>query len=47
MQIKNVIEYLEELSPTYYAESYDNVGLLVGDTNSDLTGVLITHFQKL
>jgi dinuclear metal center YbgI/SA1388 family protein len=43
MQIKNVIEYLEELSPTYYAESYDNVGLLVGDTNSDLTGVLITH----
>ena len=43
MQIKNVIEYLEELSPTYYAESYDNVGLLVGDANSDLTGVLITH----
>lgn len=43
MQIKKVIEYLEELSPTHYAESYDNVGLLVGDANSDLTGILITH----
>ena len=43
MQIKKVIEYLEELSPTHYAESYDNVGLLVGDTNTELTGVLITH----
>ena len=43
MQIKKVIEYLEELSPTFYAESYDNVGLLVGDANNDLTGILITH----
>jgi len=43
MQIKEVIEFLENLSPTYYAEDYDNVGLLVGDANKDLTGVLITH----
>jgi len=43
MQIKEVINFLEELSPTYYAESYDNVGLLVGDPNSNLKGILITH----
>jgi dinuclear metal center YbgI/SA1388 family protein len=43
MKIKKVIEYLEELSPSYYAESYDNIGLLIGDSNADLKGVLITH----
>jgi len=43
MQINKVIEFLEELSPTHYAESYDNVGLLVGDSSTELTGVLITH----
>lgn len=43
MQIKKVIEYLEDLSPTHYAESYDNVGLLVGDANTELSGILITH----
>ncbi len=43
MQIKNVIEFLEELSPSNYAESYDNVGLLVGNANEKLKGILITH----
>lgn len=43
MQINNVINILEELYPSYYAESYDNVGLLVGDSNSALKGILITH----
>ena len=43
MQIKHVINILEDLSPTYYAEEYDNIGLLVGDKNKDLSGILITH----
>jgi len=43
MQIKNVIQHMEELAPLAYAESYDNVGLLVGDKNTILTGILITH----
>lgn len=43
MQIKEIINLLEELSPTFYAESYDNVGLLVGDPYAKLTGILITH----
>jgi len=43
MQIKDVIQYMEELAPLAYAESYDNVGLLVGNKNTNLTGILITH----
>ena len=43
MQIKDVIQYMEELAPLAYAESYDNVGLLVGNKNTPLTGILIAH----
>jgi dinuclear metal center YbgI/SA1388 family protein len=43
MEIKDVIQHMEELAPLAYAESYDNVGLLVGDKNTVLTGILITH----
>jgi len=43
MQIKDVINILEELAPLAYAESFDNTGLLTGDQNAELTGILITH----
>ena len=43
MKIKDVISILEEEIPLAYAENFDNVGLLVGDKNADLKGVLITH----
>jgi dinuclear metal center YbgI/SA1388 family protein len=42
MIIKDVINYLEELAPLAYAEDFDNVGLLVGNKNTELTGVLVT-----
>ena len=42
MIIQDVINYLEELAPLAYAEDFDNVGLLVGNKNRPLTGVLIT-----
>ncbi len=42
MQIKEVIAYLEQLAPLAYAESFDNVGLLVGDSSTVVTGVLVT-----
>ena len=41
MKIKNVIDILEELAPPSLQESYDNAGLIVGNDNTDLTGVLI------
>ncbi|MHA7058387.1 Nif3-like dinuclear metal center hexameric protein [Aquimarina sp. M1] len=42
MQIKEVIQHLENLAPTNYAEDFDNVGLLVGDKNTIVTGILVT-----
>ncbi len=42
MQIKEVIGYLEQLAPLAYAESFDNVGLLVGDPNTVVTEILVT-----
>ncbi|SEB77957.1 dinuclear metal center protein, YbgI/SA1388 family [Tenacibaculum sp. MAR_2009_124] len=42
MQIKDVTNYLEKLAPLSYAEDFDNVGLLVGNYNTEVTGVLVT-----
>ncbi|WP_035650158.1 Nif3-like dinuclear metal center hexameric protein [Flavobacterium sp. ASV13] len=43
MKIKNIISVLEEMSPLAYAEDFDNVGLLVGDAETESTGVLVCH----
>ena len=42
MIVKDVINYLEELAPLNYAEDFDNVGLLVGEKQAKVTGVLVT-----
>ncbi len=42
MQIKTVIQHLEDLAPLAYAEDFDNVGLLVGNSETKVTGVLVT-----
>lgn len=42
MIVQDVINHLEELAPLAYAEDFDNVGLLVGNKNTSLTGVLVT-----
>lgn len=34
---------MEALCPTAYAEDFDNVGLLVGLPQMDVTGILVTH----
>ena len=41
MIIKDIIDALEELAPIAYAESFDNVGLLVGEAHTPLKGVLV------
>ena len=43
MKIKEIITLLEEMAPLAYAEDFDNVGLLVGDQESDATGILVCH----
>ena len=43
MKVKDIIAVLEEMAPLAYAEDFDNVGLLVGNVNLDVTGVLVCH----
>ncbi len=43
MIIQQVIDFLEELAPLHYAEDFDNVGLLVGNKNTEITSILVTH----
>ena len=42
MIVQDVITHLEALAPLAYAEEFDNVGLLVGDKNTKVTGILVT-----
>ncbi|WP_026713158.1 Nif3-like dinuclear metal center hexameric protein [Flavobacterium daejeonense] len=43
MKIKEIISVLEEMAPLAYAEDFDNVGLLVGNQNTEASGVLVCH----
>lgn len=43
MQLRKIIQILEDMAPTAYAEDFDNVGLLVGDPDSSITGILVCH----
>ncbi len=42
VKISDIIFYLESLAPKAYQESYDNSGLIVGNANEIVKGVLIT-----
>ena len=42
MKIREVTQYIEELAPLNYAEDFDNVGLLVGSYDTEVSGVLVT-----
>jgi dinuclear metal center YbgI/SA1388 family protein len=42
MQIRELVSYLEKWAPLAYQESYDNSGLLVGDVNTQIEGVLVS-----
>ncbi len=41
-KIKDVAAYLESIAPIAYQESYDNSGLLTGNSSADVTGILVT-----
>ena len=40
--IRDIANSIEKLAPLNYAEGFDNVGLLVGDYKTEVTGVLVT-----
>ena len=42
MKINKIIQSLEQWAPPAYQESYDNSGLLTGDSSQELKGTLIT-----
>ena len=41
MQIKEVTSFLENIAPLSSQASYDNCGLIVGDSAQEITGVLV------
>ena len=41
MKIKDVIMCLEDVAPPHLQESYDNSGLLVGDRETDVKGIMV------
>jgi dinuclear metal center YbgI/SA1388 family protein len=42
MKIKEVAQFLEGIAPLDLQESYDNAGLIVGDAESECTGILVS-----
>ncbi len=42
MKIKDITQYIESIAPPIYQESYDNAGLIVGNPNTECTGILLT-----
>lgn len=42
MQLREIVDVLEQIAPVRYAESWDNVGLLVGDPKAEIARVLVT-----
>jgi len=43
VQLRKIISILEDMAPTAYAEDFDNVGLLVGNPENSITGILVCH----
>lgn len=42
MKLRDICNKLEEWAPLSYQESYDNSGLIVGDPETDVKGVLVS-----
>lgn len=42
MTVQEITASFEEIFPLSYAEDFDNIGLLVGDSDQQVTGVLVT-----
>ena len=41
ISIKDVTNYLESIAPLSYQESYDNSGLITGNSQDEVKGILI------
>jgi len=41
LKIKDILHFVEEIAPLSYQEEYDNAGLIIGNKDQDLSGILI------
>ena len=41
MLVKDVIDFLNSYAPLDYAEDFDNTGLIVGNKNDKVNGIII------
>tara|TARA_Y100000991_G_scaffold143655_1_gene108436 strand:+ start:3508 stop:4602 length:1095 start_codon:yes stop_codon:yes gene_type:complete len=41
MLVRDVINFLDDYAPLVYSEDFDNTGLIVGDKNEKVTGIII------
>lgn len=42
MKVKEILDFLYGLAPKELAEDFDNVGLLVGDENTEVKGIMVS-----
>jgi len=42
MQIKHITQFIESVAPLAFQESYDNAGLILGQSDDEISGLLIT-----
>ncbi len=42
MQLKKITQYIESVAPLAFQESYDNAGLIIGHSEDEVSGILIT-----
>ncbi len=42
MILKEITDYLEQVAPLRFQESYDNAGLIVGDRDMEVSGVMVS-----
>ncbi len=42
MQLKQITQHIESIAPLAFQESYDNAGLIIGQPDDEISGILIT-----
>ena len=42
MKIRDLTNHLESIAPLRFQESYDNAGLIVGDPNAEVKGIMVS-----
>ena len=42
MQLKEISQFIENIAPLSFQESYDNAGLIIGHPDDEISGILIT-----